>query len=371
MALKYTTVEGLWNFLGINESILDFQPGQTPSRELVTELDPSASDEIYLDKMGVNEDTLVLTRNTDNAALTITTHYTFNSNTSRVTLTSAGATFLTNARLQADYDYNQLGKYLNYSESEELLTRAETTVDKETNVIFADQSSASPVYAQQVERNLGEGNVNNLYFITKAPVVKLQTTVDGAYTTGSATLTVADASGFPDSATIFIGGNKVLYSSLSGNNLTVPTATPSIDDGATVRGELVEVSINGPGTSLSYTLLSPDTDYAIDYNTGMIQLHGNIIDIVSSGYNMPPNGVMDRIQVTYQHAYHDIDQECTIPSDIVNVVYMIAGRQLLQRTVLKSHIGQRDNFDPQQLGFTKKDIEETLQRYRMFASSNV
>jgi len=371
MALKYTTVEGLWKFLGINDSILDFQPGVAPSREFVTGTGPAETDDIYLDQMGVNEDTLVLTRSSDNAALTITTHYTFDSDTSKVTLTAAGETYLSGTRLQADYDYNQLGKYLSYNETDLLLDRAEKTVDNETNVIFADQSASSPSYEEHVERDFGQGYNNNLYFLSKAPIVKLQTTTNGAFTTGSGTLTVDDASGFPSTATIYIGGNKVTYSSRSGNDLTIPTSTPSIDDGSTVRGEVVEVSIDAAGTSPSYIVLTPDTDYAIDYNTGMIQLLDDILHVTAADFNIPPDGVMDRMQTTYLHAYHDLDQDCTIPDDIVNAVYMIAGRMMLQRTVLKSHIGQRDNFDPQQLGFTKADIEEVLRRYRMSGSANI
>ena len=369
MAPVYTTVQKFWKFMGLNESVLDFQPGNTPSKETVA-ASPVTAGDYYLDQLGVNEDTLKLYAGI--TQLTITTDYTFNSDTSKVTITASGATALSGEDLTADYEYNALGQDLNYNETVRLLEQSENRVKNECNVTFANQSDAAPAYLSvSDEKQPGKGGIANLYQAYNWPIVKLQTTVDGDYTTGGATLSLVDASGFPSAGTIYIGGNKVSYTAKTGNDLTVPTSTPSISDGATVRGEVVEVSTSPSGNDPSFTVLNPDSDYTIDYDTGSIQIMDEFYFATDSISDAPPDGVYDRLKLNYQHAYHNVGVDAVVPEEIEEVVYMMAGRQVLQRTVLKSNAGQRDNFSSQSFAFSKTDIEEILRRYRVLHNANV
>lgn len=371
MAVKYTTVKKFWEFLSINESVLDFQAGNTPSRETVAST-PVSAGTYYLDQLGVNEDTLTLYVGSSNTALTLTTDYTFDSDTSTITITSAGATALTGEDLTAVYEYNQLGKHLTYNETTRILEQSERRVDSECSTVFADQTATAPNYTQIVgQKVIGQGLSNTIYSTSIYPIVKLQTTVDGDYTTGAATLDVADATGFPSSGTIYIGGNKVSYTSKSTNTLTVPTSTPSISDGATVRGEVVEISTTPSGVDPTFEVLTPDADYSIDYDTGHIQLLDDFYYQTDTFLTNPQDGVFDRMRISFMQAWHEVGEDAEIPDEIEQVCYMMAGRQLVQRTVLKSSAGQRDNFTAQSFGFSKLDIDEILMRYRMTRSFNV
>lgn len=371
MTLKYTTVQGFWKFLLLNESITDFQPGQTPERETVASNTVAAGD-YYLNNMGVNEDTLVLYKGGTSTALTPTTHYTFDSDTSKVTITSAGATLLDTSDLTAEYEYNSNGKYLNYNQTTSLLAESEADVEDRCNTVFADQTSSTPGYLQvNNEPLMGQGCSNNLYSLSRGSIVKLQTTVDGDYTTGASTIDITDATGFPESGTIYIGGNKVTYTSKASNTLTIPSSTQSISDGAVVRGEVVEVTTSPTGVTPTFTVLTPDTDYIIDYNRGDIQLVDSYYSQEDTYLSTAQDGILDRVRVTYMQAWHKENKDAEIPSEIAKIVYMIAGRQLIQRTVLKSHAGQRDNFNPTSFGFSKIDIDELIKQYKVYKFSNV
>jgi hypothetical protein len=374
MALRYTTVKEFWEFIGLNESILDFQPGNKPERETIS-TSTVAAGKYYLNQLGVNEDTLTLYAGS--TQLTVTTHYTFDSDTSEITITSDGATALSGENLTAEYEFNALGKVLSYSKTEALLSRMEARLDSDINGRFADQSSATPEYLALVnELHKGKGLRYRSYQTDYYPLIKLQTTTDGAFTLGDTTLTLTDASGFPSSGTIYVGGNKVTYSARSSNDLTVPNDTPTISNGAVVRGEVVEISTAASGTSPSFLVLTPDTQYAVDYDSGEIQLQDDYYYdsnnvATTDGINTPQFGTENRFRITYLHAWHKPGQDATIPDEIKEVLYMMAGRQLVQRTVLKSLAGQRDNFNPNSFAFSKNDINEIIRKYIMIQSRNV
>lgn len=369
MALKYTTVQNFWKFLGINNSVTNFRPGKTPAKETVV-AQTVAEGDYFLNHPGVNEETLVLYAGS--TILTITTHYTFDSDTSKVSVTSVGETALAGEDLTAEYEYCSLETELNYNETERILEQAERQIESQINGVFANQSEDNPSYKKIVdELQPGQGVTNSVYGTSYYPVVKMQTTVNGDYTTGGVTIDLNDASGFPSAGTIYIGGNKVAYTAKSTNTLTIPSTTPSISDGATVRGEVVEISTSPSGVSPSFSVLTPDSDYAIDYDTGEIQLMDEYYFQEDTHLINPQDGTLDRVKLSYMHAWHEPGQDATIPEEVDQIVYMIAGRQLVQRNIMKNLSGRRDNFSPQNLGFSKIDIESSLQRYRMYRVKNI
>jgi len=370
MALKYTTVQKFWKFIGLNKSVVDFQPGNTPSKETV-KTTPVAAGVYYVDQQGVNSDTLTLYAG-DSTELTENTDYTFDVETSKITITASGAETCTGQDLKAIYEYNDLGNDLSYTETVRLLEQSEQQVERRTNCVFANQSATSPEYLSVVNELLpGEGSINNLYYTSHAPVIKLQTTTSTGYTSGGTSLELTDASGFPDAGTIYVGGNKVSYTSKSTNTLSVPSSTPSIASGAVVRGEVVEVSTSPSGVEPSFAVLSPDSDYSIDYDTGRIQLMDEYYFQTDTSFEHPVDGVQDRMRLSYQHAWHNVGEDAEVPADIEEVVYMIAGRHVIQRTILKANSGQRDNFSAQSYGFSKEDIDSIIRDYSFYRNSNV
>ena len=383
MALRYSTVQGFWKFMGINNSLLDYQPGNvtdgaiTNLRETVKP-SPVTAGTYFLKQKGINPDTLVLYVGDTATALTITTDYTFDSDTGAVTITSAGATALTGESLQAVYEYSGFGKDLNYNETVHLLQQSENRLHREVGNVFADQSSSDPQYTKIIAEPKKGGGIRYVHYNTDYyPIIKLQTTTNGAYTTGATEITLTNASGFPTSGTIYIGGNKVAYTSRTANVLTIPSATPSIDDGSVVRGEVVEVSTAGSNVEGSLLVLNPERDYAIDYETGEVQLQNQYFHatdntvIKTDFYNSPKYGAEDRVRLSYMTAWREPGQIAEVPEQITELVYSMAGVQLLNRTLLKANTGQRDNFSPGMNQQLKDYVENELIQYRLVNSRRV
>lgn len=372
--MKYTTVQKFWKFLGINQSTENYQPGNVTDGNVETtetvKAAPVTAGNYYLLQKGVNEETLELFAGT--TKLTEATDYTFDSDTSKVIINATGASTLTGKSLTTTYEYSGFGNELNYNETVRLLEQAEDRVDSEINAVFADQSETDPAYLKIVnELHPGKGANDNLYSTSYSPLIKLQTTVATDYTTGGNELVLTNASGFPTSGTIYVGGNKLSYTSKSSNTLTIPTGTPSIDSGSIVRGEVVEVSTSPSGIDPTFEILTPEIDYTIDYDTGLIQLMDEYYFQTDTNFTYPGNGITDRFRVTYMHAWHEIGQDAEVPDEIEELVYMIAGRKLAQRTVLKAITGQRDNFNPNSFGFSELDIERIVRRYAIHRTINL
>jgi len=240
----------------------------------------------WLDKLGILEDTYILSYGADEDNLTNltpstdvteggTAHYVIDLNISKITLTSAGVTAVGTNNIYAEYKYNKL-KLLN----SELLAQLNAAIDKvkqDTGQTFADSTDTSPDYRKIVDEIL-RGHLNTyqkIYDFYYDPIVKIQTTTNGAFTLGGTTLTLTDATLLPDTGTIYVGGNKVAYTDKDGNDLTVPNTTPTIADGASVRGEVIELSMESEGTAPSYTVLDPETEYEIDYDNGRFKILSN------------------------------------------------------------------------------------------------
>lgn len=365
MTLRYTTVNEFWRRYGLLNSTTDYQAGDTPARETVASETVTAGT-YYLDHKGVDEDSLVLYVGNTSTALTLTTHYTFDSDTSAVTITSAGATALSGEDLTAVYDYCVLENYLTYSDTTDALEAAESEFEDDTGQRFS--TTASPQYKQIINESL---LFHKRFFrVTKGlpfrfnPTVALETTVDGDYTTGSATLDVVDASKFPLSGTIYIGGNKVSYTSKSSNTLTVPTSTPSISDGATVRGEVIEISLSSEGSAPDWQVLTFNEDYEVFSDDGYVELYTSAYwnQTTISEMSMFPDNI--RVRASYMQAWHEPGQDPIIPDRAVRSMYAIAARDIANQTVRKSHIGQRDNFNPAALRVGEDRIDAAKERYK-------
>lgn len=367
--MKYTTVSGFWKFLGIDEHILDFQVGLMPARETVSASGITAG-VYYLDQLGVNEDNLNLYVGTGNTTLTGGS-YSFDSDRSAITITADGATTLSGQSLTATYEYNQLGKGLTYNETVTLLNQAEADIEGKINTVFADQTATAPAYdAYENELHTGMGHKYDYYQLDHYPIVKLQTTTATGYVTGGSTLELTSSSGFPSSGTIYVGGNKVSYTAKSGNSITIPSDTPSVSSAAVVRGEVIEVSTSPEGVTPSFQVLIPDSDYAMDYDTGRVKLTDNYYNPNLSGLTRPQYGAANRFRATYLNAWHKPGVACEIPGELVHVINSEAARKLLQRTVFKANINQRDNFSGVNTELLKEAVDGFVEENKIIQVRN-
>lgn len=365
MTLRYTTVRNFLEEIGLNKDIMTFLPDQNPQREVVAESPAAIS--YYLRQLGVNPETLFLYKGTTNDSLTVTTHYTFDSDRSKVTLTSAGVTFLDGSQLTAEYEYCELGRNLKYNQIVSILEKSEQWVESQTNTVFANQTAASPQYTQVVdERMQGQGYIDNRYTLSYYPLVRLETTVASSYTSGNTTLSLTDATGFPSSGTIYVDGNKVSYTARSSNNLTIPASTPDLTEGGVVRGEVIEVSSDGSGTGPSFVVLRPDIDYAIDYDTGDIVFQtSDLTGFFRLESARPYDGVDNRVRISYMSAWHEPNKQCVIPSEIIAAVHLKAGLFLLNMTMLRANVNLRENFNASNFNVTREELDEMLNPYKV------
>lgn len=365
MVLKYTTVGDFWKFLGVNKNIMFAQPGTTPSRETIAS-SPVAAGTYYITTPGVNEDTLTLYVGNTSATLTPTTHYTFDSNTNEVVLTSTGASFVGSTQsLTAGYQYTTLADVMNYDQTTTTLETNERGFEDDCNTVFADQSATSPTYDQiENESMLSLGWNNNIYSLDYFPIVKLQTTVTSAYTTGGTTLQLATGTGFPASGIIYVDGNEVEYTSKSDNVFTVPSTTPTIASGGTVRGEVIKVDLGVPGSTPTFQVLTPDTDYVMDYDTGSVQIIGDFYLNLQYANSRAIPGFYDRLRATYLQAWHEPNKECEVPSDIVQCVYYRAAQDLQMRTIFKANVNALENFNPNTLRVTDDFVNKRINDYK-------
>lgn len=361
---KYTSIASLAKHLGIYTTVPD---KDSTSLEVVGTGNGSAVT-YWLDQIGVLDGTYTLYYGATEAAalsqpLTYTTHYTIDLDTSKITLTGAGATLVSTNNIYAEYAYNREG--ILSAELLKAINAAETRIELYTEQRFADGTAADPLY-RKITDEVIKGHYSpedKVYDFFWSPSVEIQTTVDGDYTTGGVTLTVADGTGLPNTGTIYIGGNKVAYTARSTNDLTVPATTPSIADEAIVSSIVVEVSREPEGSDPSYEVLTYDQDYQLDFLHGRVLLLRNAYwgEINAEDRLYPSNYL---IRVSYMSAWYEKGSQPTIPDEIQEVANLIAGKNMIFRTVQKSYTSGMNDFNPTTINSADDYIEEILEYYK-------
>jgi len=318
----------------------------------------------WLDNLGVIETTYTLyygSAETTTTSLTETTHYTLDLDNSKIVLTTAGLALVSTDKIYAIYKYNTL-ELLN-ADMLEALNAAENKLLRDTDQTFTNTTLLS--YRKVLNEGI-KGHYDpyqKVFDLFYNPIVKIQTTTNGAYTTGGVSITLTDASLLPTAGTIYIGGNKVAYTAKTGNILTIPATTPSIATGATVRGEVIELSIEPESNTPDYAVLDPDTEYEIDYNQGRIKPLANAYwgEITADDRLYPSNYL---IRVSYMQAWHVPDEDATIPDEIEWVVNAIAARRLMGAVVAKAHTAGLNDFNPSLIEVDKEAIQEVIEEYK-------
>lgn len=360
--VKYTSVTSLVKHLQLFRSL--------PSRDHQSIETVGTGDNFttlyWLDKIGILTASYNLYTGyiiTATVELTEDTHYTLDLETSKLTLTSDGVSSVGTDYLYADYHYNT-EELLNLDLTK-AIDAAESKIELYTEQKFADATSSDPGYRKVVNEvikghYLPENKVYDLYY---SPLVKIHTTVNGAYTTGGVTITLNDGSGLPNTGTIYIGGNKVTYTGRSGDDLTIPAATPSIDDDAVVRGEVIEISMEPESNEPSYTVLDPDTEYEIDYLQGSVKILNNAYfgEIQGEDRLYPSNYL---VRASYFNAWHEEGSDPTIPAEIEEITNMMAAKKFMFRIVAKAHASGMNEFNPELITASDDEIQQRLDYYK-------
>ena len=318
----------------------------------------------WLDNLGVLENTYSFTygstEGSASAVLTETTHYTVDLDLSKVTLTASGVSALSTFKLFAAYKYNT-ERLLN-SDLLDALNAAENKVLRTTDQTFTNTTLLGyrKVLNEPIKAHYDP--VDKVFDLKWSPLVKIETTCASAYTTGGTTVTLSDASLLPSSGTIYIDTRKVAYSVKTGNDLTIPSTTPDLNSGGTVRAECIELSSQPEGATASYTVLQPEVDYEIDYDQGRIKVLRNALwSEISNTDRIYPSNYL--VRASYMSAWHEFGEDATIPDEIEWVVNAIAARKLMGQIVAKSHVTGLNEFDPSLIDGDKEAIQEVLDEY--------
>jgi len=361
MTIKYTSVESLTKYLGIFKSVPD---KDNNSNETVGTGDTTTT-VFWLDRLGVITASYAISVGTGGAATALTDldDYSLNLDTSKLTLTTNGLVTAGPNVIYASYDYNAL-ELLN-DDIENAIRAAETKIELFSEQKFAEYTATNPSYRELVNESIKghynpEGKVYDLFF---GPVVALDTTTAYDYANGQTLITATSATGFPSTGTIYIGENKVTYTAKSTDTFTVPTATPTITAGATIKGEVIELSREPEGTAPSYNVLVPDTEYEIDYDNGRIKILNNAFwgEINAEDRIYPSNYL---IRASYMQAWHENGANPTIPDEIEELANMIAAKKVVVRVVHKSHASGLDDFNPEGIDIDDNEIKRMLEYYK-------
>ena len=355
----YTTVLKFFKSLNLVKTVPD---KDSTSNEEVGTGDNSTTD-FWLDNIGVIEDTYTLYYGSSMTTLVETTDYTIDLDNSKITLTAGGVSKVGTEKIYASYSYNQ-AQLLN-SYVLRILNFAENYVKRKTEMTFVDASADSPTY-KQITNETFEGRFDarwKTFDTFYNPLIDVSTTVSADYITGSTSLVLSDATGFPETGTIAVGTNKVAYTAKSADTITVPSTTPSVSADTVVIGECIEISKESEGTTPSYTVLERDKDYKIDFLQGRIELLGNAYfgEFQDSDRFYPANYM---IRANYLHGWYEEGSSATIPDDIEQCTIMVATNRLMKSTVGKAHIEGLNSFNPSLVAVDRTDIDEIIEYYK-------
>lgn len=358
----YTTVSNFIKYLGLYKTV----PNKDSNTQENVGTGDNSTSTFWLDNLAIITGSYTLKYGASwsvATALTEYTDYTLDLDTSKITLTSGGITTIGANVLWADYAY--ANEELTNSIIEEALNAAESRVELFTGQRFADSSASSPNY-REISNELKKGHYapeDKIYDLFFSPIVEINTTTNGDYTIGSATITLSDASYLPSTGTLYIGGNKVEYTAVSGNDLTISTATPSISTGSVVRGEVIELSTEPEGSALSFAVLDPDTEYEVDYLNGRINILRNAYwGEINAEDRLYPSNYW--VRCTYMQAWHEKNTLPTIPDEIQEVVHMIAAQRVIQRIINRAYMTGLNEFDPTKIETNEETIKNILEYYK-------
>lgn len=357
--MAYATTLQLSDFMGITGSIPDYTTvGDTRPKEVVGTGDNSNT-LFYLDHAYVLAGTYILYKGaTESAAtaLTETTHYTLNKDTSVITLTAAGVTLVGTSNIYAAYNYVSIG----FTDTFMALTiaRAEKEIDRFTNNHFVDSTVATPDWNQHLdESQSGKGIYQRNYFtLQNYPIPSLSTAVSATVpiVAGDAIINVLSTAGFLSSGYIQIEDDKIQYTGKGATTFTGCTSVSAHAVSMPVMAYVIEISSTESGGTISWDILTEGTEFELDKSTGRIHIYDDGEDFEV----LPEYGVANRFRVSY------LSGNSSIPADIVKATLMLSARDLMGLAIRKAHATGMNDFKPALVDVDLDELGKILSTWR-------
>ncbi len=367
MTAVYATPLELCRFLNIEQTIPDRKAtGAARGRENVGTGNGSNTT-FWLDKAFIIDNSYTFYaghQGTNGTALIDVTDYNLDKDNGEFILTPAGVTSVGTGNVSAVYSYNDLE--ITNTQLQESLDRAERDIDKKTNNHFAVGTDATPNYTQVTnEKHSGKGKYDRGYFLFNRPIPDVSTTVGTAVAVGDTEVEVKSTDGFLSEGTFGIETDKISYTSKSPNQFKGCTGTSAVHAvDQVVHPYVIEISNSSSGTEPSFTILNRDSDYDIDFNSGMVWLMSLDHSLVDYAFTYPPNLLPNRFRATY------IWGESTIPYDIKRCCLMIAAKDLMHTTGRRTGLHGMSLPEIPALNLDETWINSTLESYKNRKHSN-
>lgn len=368
----YATVGQLAEAIGIKVNIPSWVTGSSPSNEEVGTGDDS-EDIFYLDQKNILDGTYTLFYGATSATTTELTdviHYAIESDTGKITLTSAGVTLVSTNKIFAKYSYTK--NAMSNSYLTEVLNRAEKKVDNETNTTFTDGTATNPSYPSKTEIQSSSGYFRQQITAEEKPLIDIETTLDGALAIDATTIPVATGTGanYPSSGSIIINSEVISYTGISTDNLTgctrgtMSTTATTHDDLDSIHSTILFLSNTKEGTARAYTAQPWDIQmHAAD--TGLFySFNQSVFNQSQFPDRLTKQDVADRVKLIYYHGYS------TIPDDITRLTIIFAKEMLVKDSIGSSLIAGRDEFSPGMMSSDVKEIESIINSYIVIPMGN-
>lgn len=358
MSLRYTSVKGLWEYLGLYRRTDERREGEPPQPDTLQRKAPALF-KFYVSYPTIDWDSLVLYDDAGEV-YSLEEDYTINQSDSSISLTNNGQIkFGGNNTLYGEYGYCG-SQTLRFQESVRLLERMEQEVRDFTRMFFGSNENYLSVVD---ELHPGQGQNDRYYQLSRYPIVKLRTVLTAGYVAGGVTLTVASTAGFPSSGIITVGDKRLDYSAKTSTTFTISAQDFALSNGLQVNGNVIEVSLDPEGIIPNYIPLIQDAHYSIDYQTGQLKLLDDYYKIAIYDLLQPQRGTPDRLRATYYHAYQQ-DGTVMTPSKVEEATYVLCSRRLKARALSGSLVDNRATTDVAAVEYGDEDGYDMLKAYR-------
>jgi len=354
----YATSSQFAQIIGIKIDVPSWEVGKTPENESVGQGD-SSTKVFYLNHKNILDSSYTLFYGDDSTAtdeLTDTTDYSIESDTGIITLTDDGVIKVVAKKIYAKYSYTKNGMQNTYLV--EVLNRAESKVDNETNTTFTDGTATNPSYPSETEIQSSPGYFREQIIAEQKPLIDVTATISGAMTISAATVDLTTGSGttFPSSGNVIVDSEVVSYTGITTDQLTgvsrgvLGTTSAAHSDLAPIHSTILFVSNTQEGTAVDYTV-QPWNTYMHATETGLFYTYNQSVFNTSQFPNrLTRQDVADRVKMIYYYGYD------TIPADITRLTLIFAKEMLLKDSIGSSLIAGRDEFSP---GVMTTDFGET------------
>ncbi len=298
--------------------------------------------------------------------LTENTHYTLNKDRREITLTGAGTAEVGTNNIYAEYSYNKIG--LTDTQITDALNRAAQGVDSKTNTNFTIAGTTTPTYIQSTnEEHMGKGRFDKEYFLDNFPIPEFSTKLTQAMGATAVTIFADDTTGFPERGVFLIESDKISYGGkqVGGSAFTGCSASVGHLVGTEIQPIVIEISGTYPGTDPVWEVISKDSEFDVDFNSGRISLYRSDRLLSTLSLTFPPAMVPNRFRASYLSGYSDT------PEDIKHLTLMLASKDLLHLAVRKAQSSGFNDFRPEQINIDDDFIEKVIAEYHQERSKNV